>query len=163
MWSQFWEMLRMLTTPFPFIHVTVCYWYTKCSISRVCTFCVCVSSICLSIYNLPPVCMKSAATLSSSHLCVITVSTLIQFSFGDIILEKTLINFIPPCATFQWGVFIHNTTSFPLCLVSSFAGKLLIIPTSLRYQPTHSTASPATCWQCKISVGGTTCMIYACV
>lgn len=36
----------------------------------------------------------------------------------------------------------------PLC--PSSAGKLLIIPTSLRSRPTRSTASPATCSQCKI-------------
>lgn len=41
--------------------------------------------------------------------------------------------------------------SFNLCSVSSFAGKLLIIPTSLRSRPTLSVALPTTCWQCKIS------------
>ena len=150
MWSQFWEMLPR-TRPLIIINLILCY-------TEFVHVCASLLSQWASVFPCATLCMGWAASVhSSSHLRVITLSTLIEFSYWAIMLEKTFISCIPPRATFQREVFIYSATSFPLYSVSSFAGKLSIIPTSLRSRATRSVASPAMCWRCKISARPTAC------
>lgn len=117
-------------------------------------------SVCLSTDNpLPEMCHNITS-------CVITLSAAIWFSYWHIILENThtsitslpLRYFPVKAINLQRHSIPPSFSFFFWCL--PFAGKLLIIPTSLRSRPTRSVALPAKCWQCKISATTRTLHTY---
>lgn len=117
------------------------------------TYKICqVLCVCVRILSASLVLFKMSSIHSLISLCPHPLSQLLYFL--NLIFLPNLRNnhqhHISPRATFQWKAFIYNTTSFPARSPSSFAGKLLISPTSPRSQPTRSVASPAKCWQCEL-------------